>query len=421
MTQTQKQIAVIGGGVVGVCTAYFLAVAGHDVVVIERNPNVAQESSFANAGIVAPGYGGPWAAPGMTRRVLGGLFRPESAIAFKPGFDRALWHWLRRWRTECELERFKLNKMRMQRVALYSRDIFTQLREHYQLEYERTQGLLQLFRTPKDIKLAAPALALLAESGVSHKMLDADEARAIEHGLSAHTPFAGALHFPNDEAGNCPLFSKHMKHIASTLGVQFHLATRVSAIQSESRGVVLQVDERRFPADAVVVAAGAESAELLKPLGIDIPLYPVRGYSATAMIKDYEKAPHATVIDEAYKVSITRMGSRIRIAGTAELGVASEALQQRAVRTLSKVADDWFPQAANHGSAKPWSGVYPMLPDGPPLLGTTRVPNVYVNIGHGTEGWAMAAGSGKIVSDIVSGNVPDIDMEGLTLERYGQA
>jgi D-amino-acid dehydrogenase len=414
-----KQIAVVGGGVVGVCTAYYLAVAGHEVVVIERNPNVAQEGSFGNAGIVAPGHAAPWAAPGLPGRVLRSLFKSESDIAFKPGLDRALWRWLRRWRMECTLERFRLNKLRMQRIARYSCTLLSELREQHQLEYERTQGLLRLFRSAGDIKLAAPELALLAEHGVPHQVLDAEAARTVEPALSLHTPFAGAIHFPQDEAGNCPLFAKRIKQIASTLGVQFHLAARVSAIQPESRGVVLHIDDQRFPADAVVVAAGAESGSLLAPLGIEIPIYPVRGYSATSMIRDYDQAPQAVVVDEAYKVSVTRMGSRIRVAGTAEFGAASETLQRRAVRTLSKVADDWFPQAASHPSATAWSGVYPMLPDGAPLLGATPVPNVYLNVGHGTQGWAMAAGSGKVLADILSGNVPEIDMDGLTLARYG--
>lgn len=404
---------------VGVCTAYFLAVAGHDVVLIERNQNVAQEGSFGNAGILAPGYSAPWAMPGMAGRIVGSLFRSESAVSLKPGFDRALWRWMRHWRRECELERFRVNKERMQRIGFYSRTLMSQLREYYQLEYERTEGLLQLFRTGRDIKLAEPAISMLAEHGITHTMLDAEGALAVEPALSAHTVFSGALHLPQEEAGNCPLFAKHMKHIAGTIGVRFHLAETVEAIELASRGVTLRINGGTFPADAVVVAAGAQSAQLLRPLGIEIPLQPVRGYSVTAMIKNYDQAPHSTIIDEAYKVSITRLGSRVRVAGTAELGTTTPALQQRALRTLAKVADDWFPQAAQYASANPWNGLHPMLPDGAPLLGATPVRDVFVNIGHGTEGWAMAAGSGKVVADIVSGIEPEIDVQGLTMERYG--
>lgn len=416
---TQKQIAVIGGGVVGVCTAYFLAEAGHDVVVLERHQNVAQEASFANAGIVAPGYATPWAAPGMPGKILSHLFRSETPVILNPTLDSALWRWVRRWLSECELERYRINKTRMQRLAFYSRDILRQMREYYQLDYEQTQGVLQLFRTEKDLKLAAPAIALLAENEVPHQLLDADGARATEPALAPGTPLAGAIYLPQDEAGNCPLFVKRLKHIAGSIGVRFQFASTVHAIDPESRGVALHVDDARFPADAVVVAAGVDSVRLLKPLGIHVPMYPVKGYSATAAIKNFECAPQAALLDETYKVAITRMGSRVRVAGTAELGSRTTELQQRALRTLIKVGNDWFPDAANYVTANFWCGARPMLPDGPPLLGATPVQNVYLNIGHGSNGWAMAAGSGKVLADIVSGYAPDIDMDGLTLARYG--
>jgi D-amino-acid dehydrogenase len=416
---TQKQVAVVGGGVVGVCTAYFLAEAGHDVVVIERHQNVAQEASFAHGGMVSPGYAAPWASPGMPKKILSHLFRAEAPVRLKPNFDRTMWHWVRRWMAECELERYRINRTRMQRLALYSRDILRQMRDYYQIDYEQTQGVLQLFRTEKDRQLAEPGIALLAENGLPHQILDADGVRTIEPALASDTPLAGGIYLPQDEAGNCPLFTKRLKQIASSIGVQFHFTSTVHAIESESRGVALQIDEGRYPADAVVVAAGIDSADLLKPLGIHVPMYPVKGYSATAQIKNFEHAPQAAVVDEAYRVAITRLGGRVRIAGTAELGARSNELRDRALRTLLKVGSDWFPDAANYSQANFWTGVRPMLPDGPPLIGATPVRNVFVNIGHGSNGWTMAAGSGKVLADIVSGYAPDIDMDGLTLSRYG--
>ncbi|MGH8806374.1 MAG: D-amino acid dehydrogenase [Noviherbaspirillum sp.] len=416
---TQKQIAVIGGGIVGVCTAYFLAEAGHDVVVIERHQNVAQETSFANAGIVAPSYMAPWAAPGMPRKILAHLFKSETPVIVKPTLDRAALRWMRKWLSECDLERYRINKTRMQRVAFYSLDIMRQLRDHYQLDYEQTQGVLQLFRTEKDMKMAEPAIALLAENQIPHQVLDADGARAVETALARDTRLAGALHLPQDEAGNCPLFAKRLKQIAASIGVQFHFASTVQAIETESRGVALHIGDSKFAADAVVVAAGTESARLLKPLGIHVPMHPVKGYSATALIKNFDQAPQAALVDESYKVAITRLGNRIRIAGTAEIGSRNMELHARAVRTLVKAGGDWFPNAANYSKANFWCGVRPMLPDGPPLLGATSVRNVYVNIGHGSGGWAMAAGSGRILADVVSGYTPEIDMDGLTMARYG--
>lgn len=413
------QVAVIGAGVVGVCTAYFLAEAGHEVVVIERRGNVAEQASFGNAGVIAPGYITPWAAPGMPRKILSYLFKSEAPVLFKPTMDRALWRWIRLWLSECELDRYRINKERMQRVAFYSRDILHQLREHYQLEYEQTQGYLQLFRTEREIQLAEPALALLAASEVPHRMVDADAARLLEPGLSSATALAGGLHLPQDESGNCPLFTKQLKYIAQSIGVEFHFNSILTGIQHENNRVALQIDDRNFHADAVVLAAGIESAQLLKSLGIHIPLYPVKGYSATTSIKNFDEAPLAALMDESYKVAITRMGNRIRIAGTAELGSLDLELREAALRTLIKVGEDWFPHAANYNTANFWCGARPMLPDGAPLLGATPLKGVYINIGHGSTGWAMAAGSGKLVADIVSGYTPDIDMDGLALSRYG--
>jgi D-amino-acid dehydrogenase len=416
---TQKQIAVIGGGVVGVCTAYFLAEAGHEVVVIERHHNVAQESSFANSGLIAPGYTAPWAAPGMPKKILSHLFKSTTPVLLKPTLDRALWRWARKWLAECELERYRINRTRMQRIAFYSHDILQQLREHYQLDYEQTQGVLQLFRTGRDIKLAEPGCQFLVENEIPHRTVDAEAAREIEPALGYRAELAGGIYFPNDESGNCPLFTKHLRHIAQSIGVHFHFTSAVHAIEPEGGGVSLHINDTRFSADAVVVAAGVDSAQLLKPLGIHVPLFAVKGYSATASIKNFEEAPRAALLDESYKVAITRMGDRVRVAGTADLASSAQDLHKTALRTLIKVGSDWFPNAANYNTSTFWSGARPMLPDGPPLLGATPVRNVYINIGHGSSGWAMAMGSGKVLADIVSGHIPDIDMDGLTLSRYG--
>jgi D-amino-acid dehydrogenase len=419
------QIAVIGGGVAGVCTAYYLAQAGHEVVVVERYGNVAQEASFGNAGMMSPGLIGPWAAPGMPRKILASLLKQEAPVLLKAGFDPPLWRWLRIWLNECQLERYRVNKTRMQRLASYSHALLLELREQHTLDYEQTKGVLQLFRTQRDIDLAQPALALLVEANLPHKLLDAEAARGIEPALNAATPLAGALHHPQDEAGNCPLFTRHLKNIAQSIGVEFHFNSTVQSIHPENNGVTggvtFRIDDRTFKADAVVLAAGMESARLLEPHGVHMPLYPVKGYSATALIKNFDEAPLAALMDESYKVAITRMGSRIRIAGTAELGSRTLQPREAAIRTLVKVGEDWFPDAANYHTATFWNGTRPMLPDGPPLIGATPVPHVFINIGHCATGWSMAPGSGKVLADLISGRTPDIDLDGLTLTRYKHA
>ena len=417
------RVIVVGAGVVGVCTAYYLNDAGCDVTVLERNNGVAQEASFGNAGVIAPGYVTPWAAPGMPRKVLAHLFAREAPVRFSPTLDPAMWAWVARWLRECGSARYRTNKSRMQRLSFYSRDKLAELRVGHGLAYERTQGYLQLLRSKRDVQLAEPAIALLKENGVAHQRLSPAECRVREPGLS-DLSFAGGLFLPDDETGNCPLFTRLLKDRCEEAGVRFEFGKSVAHIATQERGVVLRVNARDMACDAVVIAAGIASVPLLRGLGVSLPLYPVKGYSATVVIREPTYAPVAALMDEAYKVAIVRMGNRIRIAGTAELGSRTLSLEtptaQRALRTLIKVARDWFPGAANYHSATWWVGARPMLPDGPPVLGATPHPRVFVNLGHGSTGWAMAAGSGKIVTDVVMQRTPDIDLEGLTLARYGR-
>jgi D-amino-acid dehydrogenase len=414
----QKQVAVIGGGVVGVCTAYFLAKAGHEVVVIERRGNVAEETSFGNAGVMAPGYITPWAKPGMPKNLLAYLFRAESPVLLNRSVSPSLWRWVRLWLAECELSRFRTNMERMQRLALYSRDVLQQLRQHVPMEHEQSDGYLQLFRSEQDVLLAEPVRAMLAELDMVHHVIDADAARLIEPALSPSTALAGGLYYPHAETANCPQFTKQMKHLAITMGVQFHFGSNVSMIKQEGARLALQIGPESFSADAVVLAAGIESAHLLKPLGIRLPLYPVKGYSATAVIRDLDTAPRGALMDEAYKVAIARMGNRIRIAGIAELGSRNGTINAAAQRTLSMVGNDWFPGATNYHSATFWSGTQAVLPDGPPILGVTPIKNLFVNIGHGANGLSMALGSAKVLSDVISERTADINLDGLTLARF---
>jgi D-amino-acid dehydrogenase len=330
-----------------------------------------------------------------------------------------LYRWIVRWMGECKLARFQANKMRMQRLAFYSREVLHMLRSNLELEYEQTQGYLQLFRTAKDLALAGPARDLLAASGVSHEWLSAEAARTVEPGLCETTPLAGAMYLPDDEAGNCALFAQGLRRHAQAQGVRFEFGRGVQAIEQAAGGRLSVVtSEGQQSVNAVVLAAGVASAAMLGKLGIHIPLYPVKGYSATAPLSPAAFGPKAALMDETYKVAITRLGKRIRIAGTAELGGRDMAIRQRSVATLLKVARDWFPGAALLGQATYWCGARPMLPEGAPLLGPTPVKGLFVNVGHGSSGWAMACGSGAVLADCVTGRAPAIDLDGLTLARY---
>lgn len=419
------RVTVIGAGVVGVCAAWSLVEAGCAVTVIERNRGVAQETSYGNAGMVAPAYVTPWAAPGMPGKILALLFARDTPVRFAPTLDPALWTWIGRWARECRLPRYKQNKSRMQRLAFYSRDCLATLRAGHGLSYERTEGMLQLLRGERDARMAETTMSFLKDAGVTHQALSPAQCRVREPGLS-DIGFAGGLYLPDVETGNCPLFTRQLKDLCEERGVRFEFGTSVSRVVTKGDRVSLRVrtaqgDSERA-VDAVVIAGGVDSGALLRRLGIRLPLYPVKGYSATVAIREPTYAPIAAVMDEGYKIAIVRMGNRIRIAGTAELGDRSLSLAsknaERALATLIKVARDWFPGAASYQSATWWAGARPMLPDGPPVLGATAHPRIYVNLGHGSTGWAMAAGSGRIVADLVTHRAPEIDLEGLTLARY---
>jgi D-amino-acid dehydrogenase len=413
---------VIGAGVVGVTTALELRERGLEVTVVDRRPGVAREASYGNAGVISTAYAGPWAQPGMPTKILGSMFTSASPVIFRPSLDPAQWRWLARWVGECRLQRFRVNKQRMQRLAEYSRSVMHELRRRHSIDYEQAQGWLQLFRTAADVARARPSIELLAQAGTAHRLLEASECRALEPALADGTPLAGGLHLPEEETGNCAYFTRRIKDLAVDKGVEFRFDTPVTGLAVEG-GRFRQARTASGPiaADALVIAAGADSGRLLRHAGLRLPLYPVKGYSLTARVTRHEHAPLMSVMDEAYKVAVTRMGNRLRIAGTAELGNRRLALRDASLGTLLRVARDWFPAAADYTQAQPWVGARPMLPDGPPVLGPTPVASLYLNVGHGSAGWAMACGSARVVADIVTGGKPQIDLEGLTIERFGGA
>jgi D-amino-acid dehydrogenase len=415
-------VVVIGAGIIGVTTAYWLRQAGCEVTVVERNSGVAQEASFANGGVISPGYTGPLAAPGMPRALMKALINRDATLRLRPSLDRTLWRWLRRFVAESTLERWRINKLRIQRLALYSRDELHALQARHGIDYEQQPGLLQLYRTERELERGEPLRTLLKEQGVAHRLLSAAEARAVECALSEQTQLAGALHLPDDETGNCAYFARRLRELAEADGVRFRFNAALTGLELAAgrlEGLAGLNDLGRF--DGCVLAAGADSASLLAGTGIAVPLLPVRGASATVNILRHELAPLTSVLDDRYKVAVTRMGRRLRIAGTSTLGDRRSGTDLAAIETLLKVARDWYPGAAAYSQAQPWAGLRLALPDGPPLLGATPVRGLYLNIGHGSSGWALACGSARVVADIVTGRQPAIDTDGLTLERYGLA
>ena len=419
------KVAVIGAGIVGVTTAYELVADGHDVTVFERHGTVAEETSFANAGVVAPGYVTPWAAPGMPAKVLRHLVRNHAPVRISWPLTRAEMGWILQWRRACELDTYLANRERMQRLAFYSRDRLQWLTDSLQLEYDRSAGYLVLLRSEKDQRLVQPSLQVLRDAGVAFHEIDAATARSVEPALNPDTAFLGAVHLPDDGAANCRQFAILLKRVALDAGAQFEFNTRVRPLDPASpRTLVVEAEgqpARQEAFHAVVVCGGIESARLLQPLGLRVPLAAVHGYSISAPIREPLNGPRSAVMDERYKVAITRLGHRVRVAGSAEIGGNPRRKRKASLQTLYKVLHDWFPGAAQlsntSAAVQEWKGARPMLPDGPPVLGASGIPGVWVNLGHGSSGWALACGSARVVADLMSGHEPLLDIEGLGMER----
>ena len=413
------KIAVIGAGIIGITTAYELGRDGHAVTVFERRGAAAEETSFANAGIVAPGYVTPWAAPGMPAKVMQQLLRRHASVRIGLPLSMQELAWMWRWFRACRLDLYLTNRARLQRLAFYSRSRLHAIRANLRLDYERSEGCLVVWRTEHDRKLAEPGLQVLRDAGVAFRLLDPEQARAVEPALSLDTAFASAIQLPDDEVGNCRQFALMLKNEAQRMGVQFRFNTRVAHIDT-SHGITLKTGAQtavdRF--DAAVLCAGVSSAHLLQPLGLKIPLAAVYGYSLSAAIREPLNAPRSAVMDEHYKVAITRLGQRIRVAGSAELGGPPERKSAGAIQTLYKVLHDWFPGAANRANGvQEWKGARPMLPDGPPIIGASGIPGLWLNLGHGSSGWALSCGSARALADQFLGHQPEVDMQGYALGR----
>ncbi|MGF6231100.1 D-amino-acid dehydrogenase [Inquilinus ginsengisoli] len=416
------KVIVLGAGVIGVTTAFYLARAGHEVTVVDRQEGPANETSFANAGQVSPGYSAPWAAPGVPLKAIKWMLMEHSPFVLRPQLDTRQWLWLAQMLRNCTAGRYAVNKERMVRLAEYSRDCLRQLRADTSIAYDdKAQGTLQLFRTGKQVDAAAKDIAVLREAGVPYEVLDPAGCAAIEPALAGvRDKLAGGLRLPGDETGDCFKFTNNLAKLAGDLGVTFRWGARIAGLMADGNrigGVALE-DGETLRADGYVLALGSYSPLLLKPLGIEIPVYPVKGYSITVPVTEANGAPVSTVMDETYKVAITRLGDRIRVGGTAELAGYSSRLWDARRRTLEHSVTDLFPTGGDVSRASFWTGMRPMTPDGTPVVGRTPYGNLFLNTGHGTLGWTMACGSGRVMSDIVSGRRAEIDLEGLAMDRY---
>ncbi|MBS0451740.1 MAG: D-amino acid dehydrogenase [Proteobacteria bacterium] len=418
------KVLVLGGGVIGTTTAYYLARAGAEVTVLDRQDGVARETSFGNAGQVSPGYSTPWAAPGIPLKALKWMLQPKHApLAVRPDGTLFQLRWMAQMLRNCSPERYAINKERMMRVAEYSRRCLQQLRADTGIAYEeRTGGTLQLFRKQAQVDAAQRDIAVLEECGVPYELLTSEQLASVEPALAqARDRLAGGLRLPKDETGDCHLFTNSLAKMAADLGVSYRFGDTVQELLFEGErisGVRLATGEV-LKADRYVLAFGSYSRQALTALGLDIPVYPVKGYSLTVPLVDADLAPRSTVLDETYKIAVTRFDDRIRVGGMAELGGFDTRLDPRRRGTLEMVVQDLFP-GGNVKRASFWTGLRPMTPDGTPIVGATPYANLYLNTGHGTLGWTMACGSGKLVADLMTGQHPEISIEGLAMSRYAK-
>ena len=416
------RVLILGSGVIGTTSAWYLRQAGHEVTVLDRQPGPALETSFANAGQLSFGYTSPWAAPGVPLKAVKWLFQEHAPLAIRPTADIAQYSWLWQMLRNCTAGRYAINKARMVRMSDYSRDCINELRAATGIDYEGRQlGTTQLFRTQQQLDAAAQDIEVLRQYGVPYEVLDRQGIVRVEPALAGKADtLVGALRLPEDQTGDCQLFTRKLAALAAAAGVEFRFDQDVAGLQRDGDRITgVRIGGRLVTADHYVVALGSYSPQLLAPLGIRLPVYPLKGYSLTLPITDAAMAPTSTILDESYKVAVTRFEDRIRVGGMAEVAGFDLSLDPRRRATLEKVVRDLYPHGGDLSRAEFWTGLRPATPDGTPVVGATPYRNLFLNTGHGTLGWTMAAGSGRYLADLMDGRTPQISNEGLDIFRYG--
>ena len=409
------KIAIVGAGIVGVTTAYELASDGHEVTVYEQRGAVAEEASFATAGLRAPLLLNPWAVPGFGQplRVMGA----HATLRVAGGLSRANLSWLRRWRRASRNP--NTPAAAIERLAQYSLSRIRTIAARHDLDFESSNGRLVLLRTEQERAALQPALQVLGDAGVTLREIDADAARVLEPGLSPEAALAGAIHLPDASAGNCRLFAQLLRQGTQAWGVDYAFNTRIQSVSSSPTGLVVQGETELRRYDALVLCAGMASAALLPAVGLPLPVTAVYGYSVSAPVRESTHAPCASVVDIAQQISITRLGQRVRIAGGAELAGANAEHHTATLQRLYRTLNDWFPGGAQLSSGlQIWRGARTMLPDGAPVLGASGVPGLWLNTGHGANGWALACASARAVADLIAQRQPEVNLDGLGMRRF---
>jgi D-amino-acid dehydrogenase len=412
---------ILGAGVIGVTLAYYLAKKGEKVIVIERQNSVALETSFANAGQISPGYASPWAAPGVPQKAIGWLLQSHAPLAIKPDGTLFQWQWMIDMIKNCNISAYEKNKERMLRLAEYSRDCMKKLRQTEQIDYEGRQlGTLQLFRKHEQMEAVVQKdIPSLKAMNIEHQLLEGQALCQAEPALKdVLHKVVGGLRLPNDETGDCLMFTQKLAKICESMGVEFKFNQSVQKIEVQNQKVkAVHTHQGILTADHIVVALGSYSRELLMDY-FKLPVYPVKGYSLTAQIDDPNRAPQSTILDESYKIALTRFANRIRVGGMAHvMGFNLEPVAGKQA-TLEFVLNDLFSGGFQKSSIEHWCGLRPMTPDGTPIIGQTPIKGLWTSTGHGTLGWTMAAGSGELLADLITETQPQIKYSDLSMLRY---
>ena len=411
------KVLVLGGGVVGMAAAYYLGRDGHEVEVIERNDKAAAETSYGNAGLVSPGDSYAWASPAALAVFIKSLYRSDLGIKVRFNLDPHFIAWSLKFLLQCTHGRAHINTMRKLRIALYSKTCINEIATDTKVAYDAgSKGILYFYRSQQSLDAGARHMQILADNGLTMEVIGRDRLVELEPGLSsAAHEIAGAVYSPIDQTGDSCKFSRNLAQwCEANLSVRFHYQTTAGAIETDGDRVTgVMTDKGRLAADAIVVALGPETPLLTRKIGLSIPIYPVKGYSATIPLKDKSAGPTMGGVDEDRLIAYSRLGDRLRVASTAEFAGYDRSHRPADFQRLLKTAGDLFPGCVDAASAEYWAGLRPMTPTSVPILGQARYRNLFLDCGHGHVGWTMACGSGKFVADLVAGRKPEIDPDGL--------
>jgi len=419
------RVLILGSGIIGTTSAYYLAKQGHDVTVIDRQNSVALETSHANAGQLSYSFSSPWAAPGLPLSLIKWMFSKHPPLIVNPNLNSETVKFLYQMLKNCNSKSYEINKSRMVRMSNFSKKCLLELEKDEDIFYEqRKQGSLLLFKSAKQIENIKKDLSLLEKLNIQYELLDLNGCIQAEPGLHhVKSEFTSGLRFANDCTGNCYLFTNQLYKKCLEMGVKFEFNTQIEDIQIEKERISsIKTNRGEFDSDSYVVALGSYSSKILSKIGINIPVCPVKGYSITLPVLNNEDAPQSTIIDDTFKIGITRLGNNIRVAGTAHITGYNLELREKSLSLLKYGLNRLFPYATEEcDDMKFWAGLRPNTPDGPPIIGSTPYSNLYLNTGHGTLGWTMSLGSGKLLADIISGIEPEISLEGIDMSRFNYA